>query len=176
MGMRVKRLLLLIIFLVTGCSNNLPANIKTAPAYDLKYMHVIAEEVDSFIGKQVRWGGKIIKVMKRGDESLIEIQNYPVNRYGLPLLNLPTRGKFIAKSDQLLDPDVYLKGLLVTFSGTLDPETTRVKKRKIVFLPVVNVTDIHLWPHERINANEGYTYMGMESRFRFYGKYGSGYY
>lgn len=174
--MIVKRLSYLIIFLITGCSNNLPANIKTAPAYDLKYMHVIAEEVDSFIGKQVRWGGKIIKVMKRGDESLIEIQNYPVNRYGLPLLNLPTRGKFIAKSDQSLDPDIYLEGLLVTFSGTLDPETTRVKKRKILFLPVVNVTDIHLWPHKRINANEGYTYTGMESQFRFYGKYGSGYY
>jgi len=173
--MIVKRLWFLIIFLVTACSNNLPTNIKTAPAYDLKYMHVIAEEVDSFIGKQVRWGGKIIKVMKRGDESLIEIQNYPVNRYGLPLLNLPTRGKFIAKSDQYYDPSIYLEGLLVTFSGTLVPETTRVKKRKILFLPVVNVTDIHLWPHKKLNANEGYTYMGMESRFRFYGKYGSGY-
>lgn len=173
--MMVKTLSFLIIFLVAGCSNNLPASIKTAPAYDLKYMHVIAEEVDTFIGKQVRWGGKIIKVMKRDNQSLIEIQNYPVNRYGLPLLNLPTRGKFIAISEQDIDPDIYLEGLLVTFSGTLDTETTRVRKRKIIFLPVISVSEIHLWPHKRINASEGYTYTGMESQFRFYGKYGSGY-
>ncbi|NRB65731.1 MAG: Slp family lipoprotein [Saprospiraceae bacterium] len=176
MDMIAIRLAFLFSLLLTACSNNLPANIKTAPSSDLKYRHVLAEEVDTFIGKQVRWGGKIIKVMKRDNQSLIEIQNYPVNRYGLPLLNLPTRGKFIAKSDQLLDPGVYLEGLLVTFSGTLDPETTRVKKRKIIFLPVITVTDIHLWPHKRINADEGYTYTGMESQFRFYGKYGSGYY
>lgn len=171
-----KTLIFLFLFLLAGCSNNLPANIKTAPANDLKYRHVLAEEVDTFIGRQVRWGGKIIKVMKRDGDSLIEIQNYPVNRYGLPLLNLPTRGSFIAKSDQAFDPDIYLEGLLVTFSGTLDPETTRVKKRKIIFLPVITVTDTHLWPHKRINTKEGYSYTGMESRFRAYGKYGSGYY
>ena len=170
------RLAFLFSLLLTACSNNLPANIKTAPSSDLKYRHILAEEVDTFIGKQVRWGGKIIKVMKHGNDSLIEIQNYPVNRYGLPLLNLPTRGKFIAKSAHVFDPGIYLEGLLVTFSGTLGPETTRVEKRKIRFLPVVNVTDVHLWPHKRLNAKEGYTYTGMESRFRGYGKYGSGYY
>ncbi len=176
MNMIVKRLSLLFPLLLTACSNNLPANIKSAPAYDLQYRHVLAEEVDTFIGKQVRWGGKIIKVMKHGNDSLIEIQNYPVNRYGLPLLNLPTRGKFIAKSEQKFDSNVYLKGLLVTFSGTLEPETTRVERRKIRFLPVVRVTDVHLWPHERLNETEGYSHTGMESRFRGYGKYGSGYY
>lgn len=170
------RLALLFPLLLTACSNNLPSNIKTAPAYDLKYRHVLAEEVDTFVGEQVRWGGKIIKVMRHGKDSLIEIQNYPVNRYGLPLLNLPTRGKFIAKSEQVFEPDIYLEGLLVTFSGTLGSETTRVEKRKIRFLPVVHVTDVHLWPHEKLNEKEGYTYTGMESRFRGYGKYGSGYY
>jgi len=170
------RLAFLFPLLLTACSNNLPANIKTAPSYDLKYRHILAEEVDTFMGKQVRWGGKIIKVMKHGNDSLIEIQNYPVNRYGLPLLNLPTRGKFIAKSAHVFDPDIYLEGLLVTFSGRLDAETTRIEKRKIRFLPVVDVTDVHLWPHKRLNAKEGYTYTGMESRFRGYGKYGSGYY
>ncbi|OUR64867.1 hypothetical protein A9Q79_06130 [Methylophaga sp. 42_25_T18] len=170
------RLAFLFPLLLTACSNNLPANIKTAPSSDLKYRHVLAEEVDTFMGKQVRWGGKIIKVMKHGNDSLIEIQNYPVNRYGLPLLNLPTRGKFIAKSAHVFEPDIYLEGLLVTFSGTLAPETTRVEKRKIRFLPVVNVIDFHLWPHKKLNAKEGYTYTGMESRFRGYGKYGSGYY
>ena len=170
------RLAFLLPLLLTACSSNLPSNIKTAPAHDLLYWHVLAEEVDTFIGKQVRWGGKVIKVMQRGSDSLIEIQNYPVNRYGLPLLNLPTRGKFIAKSDQVFDENIYLEGLLVTFSGTLEPETTRVEKRKIRFLPVINVTDVHLWPHERLNDKEGYTHTGMESRFRGYGKYGSGHY
>lgn len=170
------RLAFLFPLLLTACSNNLPANIKAAPDHDLLYRHVLAKEVDTFIGKQVRWGGKIIKVMQRGKDSLIEVQNYPVNRYGFPLLNLPTRGKFIAKSEQAFDPDVYLEGLLVTFSGTLQPETTRVERRKIRFLPVVQISDVHLWPHERLNDRQGYSHTGMESRFRGYGKYSSGYY
>lgn len=171
----MKRVLFFLAILLSGCSNLSPA-IQMLPAGNLQLNQVKVNGVERFMGEQIRWGGRIISVNNENGFSTLEIKHYPLMRNGFPLSNLPSQGKFIVQSHQAFDPDMYLEGLLITFSGSIHSEVMREVKRKDEYLPIIDIVDMKLWPHRKLNGKKGYTYTGMESEFRGYGIYGSGHY
>ncbi|RKZ86829.1 MAG: starvation-inducible protein [Gammaproteobacteria bacterium] len=169
----MKILVGLLIVLLSACSN-LPETISRVPENNHQLRNVV-NDVDNFIGQQVRWGGEIIKVSRDNNLSILEIKQFPLNRYGFPLTNVHSQGKFIARSDQLFDQEVYQEGLLITFSGMITSEIKETVKRKDNYLPIITITDSNLWPY-RISKGRAYTNTSMESEFRGYGIEGSGHY
>ena len=169
----MKILVGLLIVLLSACSN-LPETISRVPENNLQLRHV-KNDTNNFIGQQVRWGGRIINISSDDGQSIMEIKQYPLNRYGFPLTNVSSQGSFISQSEKIFDPDVYQEGLLITFSGTIISEVKKTIKRKDYYLPIITITDSNLWAY-RVSKGRAYTITGMESEFRGYGIDGSGHY
>lgn len=170
----MKKVVYLLLLMLTACTNVSPT-IFALPEGNVELRGVLVSGDDSLVGTQVRWGGKIISVKQEDGLSIIELRHFPLMRNGFPLSKLPSQGQFIAQSSQMLDPHVYLEGLLVTFAATVTAETTPYFDRIDRVMPHIDIVDIELWPHRVMNG-KGYTYTGTESEFKGYGIYGSGYY
>jgi outer membrane lipoprotein len=167
-------MMLLITILLSACST-LPSTIQAVPEGNLQLRKLVDSETNNYIGEQVRWGGSIVSVSMENGRSILEIKHFPLMRQGFPLSNLYSQGKFIAESNEVFDPDVYLEGLLITFSGTITSERTSNAEARYKYMPHIEIIDARLWPHNSSNG-KGYTYTGIESEFRGYGIYGSGHY
>ncbi len=100
----------------------------------------------------VRWGGVIIEVENEQDSSLVQVLFHPLDSYGRPQLNKPGEGRFVIKSTEFLDPVVYAKDKEVTVAGILAGNIERTIGKRVVRLPLISATAIHLWPpNERDN-------------------------
>ena len=76
-------------------------------------------------GQSVRWGGKIAGVENHSTETWIEIVQQPLNHFGRPLEGDASEGRFIARIEGFLDPQVYSKDRLITVAGTLEKTIQR---------------------------------------------------
>jgi starvation-inducible outer membrane lipoprotein len=171
----MKYLTCLLMIFLTACNSKLPVDIQYAPAEDLQLKQVV-NAIPEYKGKFVRWGGEIITVTNDDGYSLLEIKQLSLNSYGFPQLNKPSYGRFIAKSKQVFDPEEYQEGLLITFSGVISAEEKKqIRKRKEVYLPIIEVTTTKLWPYYKSSKGKAYTVTTPQtSRYRRHGYHGSG--
>lgn len=161
----------LFVVLLSACSS-IPTTIANAPKADLQLSKVIYGEND-YAGQQVRWGGKIVNITQNNNFSLVEIQHYPLTTPGFPVTLGGSQGRFIARSAEYFDPDVYQIGLLITFSGDVNSGITKTINREERYLPIIDVAETRLWPYRTVDGKSS-TYTGAESRYSGYGIYGTG--
>jgi outer membrane lipoprotein len=145
-------ILILMLFLNACTTSNVPLSIQNPPTNNLRLAHIVLDNTENFIGQEVRWGGKIIITSNENGLSEIEIEQFPLNRFGFPLTKLGTEGNFIAQSEQLLDPELYQEGLFITFSAIIKSERVKTERRKETYLPVVSIKEAHLWPFKISNG------------------------
>ncbi len=163
-------LFLIILTLLTGCSNLSPA-IRNAPKMDLRPQQVM-QKPGHYKGSPVRWGGKIVSVENENDASRIQILAYPLNFYGRPQVDAKHRGRFVIESAKFLDPAVYEKDSEITVAGIFNGEVERKVGKKTLKLPLLTLTNAHLWPERRYCHHfDDYDYY----RYRPYYRYGFGY-
>ncbi|MDT8310104.1 MAG: Slp family lipoprotein [Methylophaga sp.] len=182
------RLSCIVLFLValSACSS-IPKNIKSPPVSDLQLNQIIANK-QSTQGELIRWGGEIVEVENANDFSMIQVVQFPLNHYGKPQPNENSQGRFIARSTQFLDPVVYKKGSLITFSGITTTDTVNLSvDEKQVIMPIIDVTDNYRWqayetrpstyyhdpfynPYHRFYYNRwyGYPWHGPRFGYRYY--------
>lgn len=161
------------IALLTACSG-VSSNIQSAPAGNIQLKQVVAS-VETYKGTPVRWGGKIIKVSNYETHSSLQIVQFPLNRYGRPVAATPSQGRFISQSKNFLDPEIYQEGTMVTFVGTVRDEETIKVDQKTLTLPVIDISDSHLWVDKYSGTNKEYN-PKHDARFVGYGYYGTGSY
>jgi len=161
----MKWFLLLSILLLQACSN-LPDNIKNAPSVDIQPQQALSNSND-FTNYPVRWGGKIINVENKADETKIQILAYPLNYYGRPQLNQSPSGRFLSVSKQFLDPAIYTKDSEITIAGSLQGTLEKTIGEKTITVPIVTIDYHHIWPRQQqqnyyreYNYNPYYGYRG----------------
>jgi outer membrane lipoprotein len=174
----MKRVMLSLITILLSACSTLPSTIQAVPEGNLQLSTVNEAEINQYVGEHVRWGGSIVNVENENGRSILEIQHYPLARYGFPLTkNLPTQGRFIAQSNEILDQEIYLEGLLITISGTVTSEISQYvvgnRREDDRDAPHMDIIDIKLWPYNN-EGGKAYTYTSSESEFKGYGIYGSG--
>jgi outer membrane lipoprotein len=168
----MKRYLLSIYLLLLSACSNLPPAIEDPPLFDLSYSQA-TQKISQYKEAPVRWGGVIIDVENEQNFSLVQVLYYPLNSYGRPRLDQPNKGRFIFKSAEFLDPAVYTKDTEVTVAGTLKGDTEHSVGKKILRLPVISATTIHLWPAYIPVNYYGYGgYGGFGYGYPYYGYYG----
>lgn len=163
----------LLLFLV-GCSN-LPPAIKDAPLVDISYPQA-AQAISSYPAAPVRWGGVIVDVENEQTSSQVQVLSYPLNNYGRPLVDKPSEGRFVINSPEFLDPAVYAKNTEITVAGILNGDVERTIGKKVLHLPVVKTSVIHLWPNESRNECYGGGGFGFGYSPFGYSPWGGGYY
>lgn len=140
-------LLLLLSALLTACASTIPATIREAPPDKLSVGEAHAGR--GATGARVRWGGTIAKVENHATETWLEIVSRPLESNGRPQRTDQTDGRFIAKVNGFLDPDVYKNGRQVTVTGAFDGRIERAIGEHTYNFPIIAATQVYLWPQER---------------------------
>lgn len=96
-------------------------------------------------GQSVRWGGKIAGVENHSTETWIEIVQQPLNHFGRPLEGDASEGRFIARIEGFLDPQVYSKDRLITVAGTLEKTIQRPIGEYPYTYPLMHAVSYYLW-------------------------------
>lgn len=153
----MARLLLLTVVLALGaCATYVPEPIKTAPAGNPSLAEVRTNP-ERFVGSRVRWGGTIVEVQNRADETLVQIVARELTDDGKPKAGDRSSGRFIARADGFLDPAIYADGRRLTVTG----EVTGLQVKEVgeydYRFPVIDVEASYLWPRE-IEAVRGPRY------------------
>jgi len=128
----------------------MPKAIQNMNVVDITYSQA-SQNIESHRNVPVRWGGIIIDVENEEDFSLIQVLSYPLNFSGRPQLDDSHGGRFVIKSTEFLDPVVYAKDNEISVVGTLDGDIQRTVGKKIIQVPLIQSTGVHLWPKRQNN-------------------------
>jgi outer membrane lipoprotein len=97
-------------------------------------------------GARVRWGGVIVQTTPEAAQTCFEISSRPLDKWGEPLQNDQTLGRFMACAKGFYEPSVYAAERKLTVVGELAPVVEgRVGKHEYRY-PMVKVEALHLWP------------------------------
>lgn len=166
-------LMIMVTIWLTACSSVSP-RIQSAPAGDLQLKQA-ATNVGEFKGQTVRWGGKVIEVKNFETYSVIQLVQFPLNRYGRPVEDGASQGRFFSRSADFLDPEIYQLGAMVTVVGQITEDETIKVDQKTLVLPVVGIEETKVWP--AFNAASGRPYNPKHDwPFVGFGYYGTGSY
>ncbi len=142
---RIICLATLILFL-TGCATmgDVPKLIETKPAEEISVTWV-QENPQTYIGKQVRWGGAIIGVKNFKQHTVVELFSRKLSAKGKPAYRGPSEGRFMVTVQGFIDPEEYPKERLMTVTGMI----SKVVEKKVgdypYVYPMVEAEAYHLW-------------------------------
>lgn len=158
-----RHLPLVLLFFLSACSS-MPSAIRDFSAVDMPYQ-LVSQNVDSYQGTPIRWGGTVIDIENEKDSSLVQILYYPLDRSGFPQTSQAGEGRFAVITSDFLDPAILTRNSKVTVIGTLSGGIERTVGNKLIRIPLVTSDAIYLWPKD-YDANRRYGY----------GRYPYGYY
>ncbi len=176
----VKSLALLFLPLFFSACAVVPDTIQSENVTEINPV-MVRGHIDSYKGQTVRWGGIITQVVNNTDGTWVEVLAMNLSSSGRPFGDRDENfGRFIAKTDEFFDPEVYQEGYSFTVLGILTEAIDgKIGEYKYNF-PVVTVQGSYLWPvrsHRYYYSPviPGYWYYGHHPYWRFgYGYYGFG--
>lgn len=102
----------------------------------------------SVVGQRVLWSGMIIANHAQQDHTQLEVLAYPFDFQQKPDTDARTQGRFLANHKGLLDPAEYAPGRLITLKGRIAGSLEGKIEEMAYTYPLVEVSDIYLWPQE----------------------------
>jgi outer membrane lipoprotein len=101
-------------------------------------------------GEAVRWGGEIIEVDPRADQTCFEILARDLDAAARPMARDPSDGRFLACRNGFYDPEEFKRGREITVVGHLDgSEHGKVGDFDYTY-PRVAADAIYLWPQRSL--------------------------
>jgi outer membrane lipoprotein len=105
----------------------------------------VRDHLEAFIAKRVRWGGTIISVENRADQTWLEILDRPLDKEGRPGDGGDSLGRFIARLQGFHDPAIYAPGREIAVIGVVDSKLTRPVGQYPYTYVVINAETTKLW-------------------------------
>ncbi len=174
-----KSLALLLLPLIFSACAIVPDTIQSENVAEINPI-MVRGHIDSYKGQTVRWGGVITQVINNAEGTWVEVLAMNLSASGRPSGDRDENfGRFIAKTDEFFDPEVYQEGYSFTVLGILTEAIDgKIGEYKYNF-PVVTVQGSYLWPVRTYRYYPpiipGYWYYGHHPYWRFgYGYYGYG--
>jgi len=132
------------LFIMTACVHPVSESTRSqvSPGTDLS---MVSEDPVAYVGSQLLLGGAIITNNKLADGCEIEVMAWHLNRWGEPTALDDAGRRFLVKSSEELDPEVYEPGVLVTLAGVVEGQETRQLDDHDYSYPVFTLVEIHLW-------------------------------
>ena len=133
---------LLAVFLFAGCTI-VPDSIDVPEGTQLVSYSKAVTSGASAQGQKARWGGLIVGVENKPNQTLIELAHFPLNHYGKPGTNGETSGRFV-------DPIVFEEGRSATFLGTITAPTAGMVGEQPYIYPTIIADDYHMWRKQQV--------------------------
>lgn len=157
--MRVCRIAILVVIpllvFAGGCSKEGPVADR-----DLRYVQ-IKDNPDSYRGKFIMVGGKVLMAKHLKDGIRIEVLEIPLSSGLVPEEGKESpEGRFVAvdKRQNMTDPAVLKENELVTVVGEVVGSTTIIVDGAVVWVPQLEVKNIIVW--DRAPLRPHYPYYG----------------
>lgn len=131
--------------LMGGCASNVPPLIRNAPPANPTLGAVVAQPA-AHQAEPLRWGGRIVAVNNFRQGSELVVLALPLNNWGEPLGDGAGQGRFIARSDEFIDPAEYAPDSKVTIYGELEGMEERSIGEFPYSYPLVRIHHRYLWP------------------------------
>ncbi len=133
--------------LLTACASQVPDAIRIAPNSEVS-ISAVQHSPKTYIDMQVRWGGDIISVENRPDETWIEVLARPLDYAGEPNSDATGKGRFLARINGFLDPAIYAPKREITIRGQLESTIVRHIGKHPYRFPLIRVQTHYLWPKQ----------------------------
>ena len=135
----------------------------------------------TYRGRIVIWGGRILKTVNETNGEFISVLQAPLDDQERPRSTKLSQGRFIVRSSNFLDPEVYRTGAKITIAGELSGVEAQSVGTKTYSFPLVILRDVYFW---RPRPVESSVYMGEppwgwgwgETYQQVYDNYDGGYY
>ncbi len=135
----------LLMSLLLGACSVLPPVFNDARIKEIPYTQAL-ENAEAHTDTMVRWGGVIIGVENAEQQSMLQVLFHPLDNYGRPDIDTPSKGYFVVKSPEPLNSEQYIEGREMVVVGTLAGKTEPLARYGNVGLPLIKAIGIHLWP------------------------------
>jgi outer membrane lipoprotein len=142
--MRQRLLALVIVAGLSGCSHVLSYQALESIDRDVPFAAVKADPA-AHQGQTLELGGLIIAVETEREGTTLEVMRYSLNHRGEPRRVDEVSGRFLARVDRFLDPELYKPGRFVTLTGTVAGKETREVSGVPYTYPLFTIGEIYLW-------------------------------
>jgi outer membrane lipoprotein len=114
----------------------------------------VVENPKAYQGSIVIWGGVISKASRDPQGTKLLLIQTPLDSSGRPQTQ-ETRGEFIARTSESLDPLVYRRGLAITLAGEIEG----LEEKNLGFMeyprPVLRIIELHPWEKKHLPLSHG---------------------
>ena len=149
MGIRTARSVgfcaLALLLIAGACTHPISRNLRKEAQKDSIPFTTVLAEPDAAKGKIVLWGGRIIQTTNLKDGSEIIVLETPLDFLGLPDEAESSRGRFIARSTEFLDPAIYSPDRKITLAGKIVGAEERTLGETTYRYPVADIQELYLW-------------------------------
>ncbi len=150
MRMRLHLLLFLSVFLL-ACGPVISKETKESVDISLTFREV-AQSPDTYRGKIVLWGGKIVQTLPQNDgTTFIEVLRWPLDWRDEPLETVSFHGEFLVLFKEPLDLSRYKRGARVTVAGeilgSIQGEKIKSVSDPTYRYPLLQCEQIHVWKY-----------------------------
>ncbi len=150
-----------------GCFLFLSACAKTIPPEAMNNVdrnisfQTLSKNPDAFLSKTVLLGGTIISTENTPQTTTFVVLQHDLDSDYRPLDNDQSRGRFLLKVPEFLDPAIYTKGRRITAAGTIMGREIRQLDGIPYSYPVIERNYLHLWPEENLSDTQPRVYFGI---------------
>jgi outer membrane lipoprotein len=135
------------IMFVTGCATGISQQSRSKVTY-MGTFSKLQKTPDVYDGEVVIFGGKILETKVSSTLSELTVLQLAIDNSGRPVNLDQSHGRFLVQSEQLLDPAIYQKGMLLTVVGMLKGSKVRAIGDFDYAYPLLEAIEIKLWPKE----------------------------
>ena len=132
---------------VAGCAAVISQETLKTVDKDIRFEQVL-ENPDAYRGKMVLLGGEIIKTENVPNKTVITVLQRSLGFRKKPDADGVSKGRFIVSTPDFLDPAIYRPRRKITVAGTVTGKDVRPLGEIHYGYPVVEKTELYLWPEE----------------------------
>lgn len=133
--------------MLLGCSYPISKEYRQKARKDLTFTQVL-QNPSAYKGSTVIWGGSIIQTTPRAGGTEIMVLETPLERQKRPEAERYSQGRFIVRSPNFLDPEIYKNGRKITVAGEIIGQEVKPLGQAQYKYPLVGAKEIHLWTPE----------------------------
>ena len=139
---------IIFIVFVAACTKGISKQARSQVTYTGDFSE-LQRNPDDYKDEIVLLGGKIIDAKANANSSEIVVLQLPLGGGDRPEVGDQSKGRFLIRSKQLLDPALYGKGMAITAVGRLVGNETRTIDKFKFNYPVIEPMEVKLWSENR---------------------------
>ena len=130
--------------LAVGCASKPSTSVGLAQVDDVSLARALLAP-ETYEGATVRWGGIVSNTENKADHTLVFVVARALKNSEKPDSDSASEGRFVARFNGFVDPQVYKSGRPLTVVGPVDGSLVRAIGEYDYRFPIVSVRDSHLW-------------------------------